>query len=49
MVRNVKFKPVRNNFLSELRNDANFVNNIKELLVDEKNPPTYIKRKRHTS
>ena len=34
MVHNIEFRPVRNNFLSKLKDDVKVINNTKEVLVN---------------
>ena len=34
MVHNIEFRPVRNNFLSKLKDDMKVINNTKEVLVN---------------
>ena len=42
MVHNIEFRPVRNNFLSELKDDVKVINNTKEVLVNvDKSTKTY--------
>ena len=42
MVHNIEFRPVRNNFLSKLKNDVKVINNTKEVLVNaDKSTNTY--------
>ena len=42
MVHNIEFRPVRNNFLSKLKDDVKVVNNTKEVLVNaDKSTNTY--------
>ena len=42
MVHNIEFRPVRNNFLSKLKDDVKVINNTKEVLVNaDKSTNTY--------
>ena len=42
MVYNIEFRPVRNNFLSKLKDDVKVINNTKEVLVNaDKSTNTY--------
>ena len=42
MVHNIEFRPVRNNFLSKLKDDVKVINNTKEVLVSaDKSTNTY--------
>ena len=42
MVHNIEFRPVRNKFLSELKDDVKVINNTKEVLVNvDKSTKTY--------
>ena len=34
MVQNIEFRPVRNNFLSKLKDDVKVINNTKEIFVN---------------
>ena len=42
MIHNIEFRPVRNNFLSKLKDDVKVFNNTKEVLVNaDKSTNTY--------
>ena len=50
MVHNIEFRPMRNNFLSKLKDDVNVINNTKKVLVSaDKSTNTYIMNKNASS
>ena len=48
MVHNIEFRPVRNNFLSKLKDDVKVINNTKEVLVNADKSTNTFKMNKNT-